>query len=79
MDVASCFLLPRWGGAAEEPRGAGVETGQWMDVANYLLLPCWGGDVEEPRGARAEAEIGEVVGVVATGYEILDLSLVCVH
>jgi hypothetical protein len=50
-----------------------------MDVANYLLLPCWGGDVEEPRGARAEAEIGEVVGVVATGYEILDLSLVCVH
>ncbi len=32
MDVASCLLLPRWGGAAEEPRGAGAETGEATGV-----------------------------------------------
>ncbi len=48
MDITSCLLLPRWGGAAEEPRRTGAET-------------------------------GEADGVVAIGYEILDLSLVCVH
>jgi hypothetical protein len=79
MDVASCLLLPHWGGATEEPQGAGVETGQWMDVASCLLLPRWGGAAEEPRGTGAEVETREVAGVIATSYEILDLSLVYVH
>ncbi len=80
MDGCSQLLpLLRWGGVVEEPRGVGVETEQWMDVANCLLLPRWGGDAEEPWGARAEAETREAAGVVAISYEILDLSLVCVH
>ncbi len=32
MDVTNCLLLPRWGGTAEEPRGAGAET----EEADYI-------------------------------------------